>query len=248
MPGAKLLPSHRRLHHPRQRMSYISGGNTMLREEGLFKGEDTEKARDIRTQRLHPPRPPGPRLRSDQIHHRHTLPFQKPQQPEMKIRRVGQHRDVRFLRRDGLFQLPKFLINPRNMRHHLDDADHRDRPRIHHRPHAACIRGAAHPKNSTPGMAATTREAYKSPEASPAEINMRTEFWLLATGCWLLVIPPRSSATPPANTLPELPAKSANIPRGPRKPPAPPACSAELASSRTTPPTESSSDTSPAQS
>src|SRR5690348_2366167 len=50
---------------------------------------------------------------------------------------------------------------------------------------AACMRGPAHPKNSAPGWRAfrtsTSLEAYRSPEASPAEIKMRTVLQLIAS-------------------------------------------------------------------
>src|ERR1700722_20087301 len=51
---------------------------------------------------------------------------------------------------------------------------------------AACIRAPAHPKKSASGfrsrIASTTREAYRSPEASPAETKMRTRSFSVPDG------------------------------------------------------------------
>src|SRR5580704_12443452 len=88
--GAKLLPGHRGLDDPRQRVPDIRRPNAMAREKLLLEGEDAEKAIDRRPQHFHPPLPPGPRLRSDQVYHRNPLPPQKLSEPQVEIRRVRQ--------------------------------------------------------------------------------------------------------------------------------------------------------------
>ena len=167
------------LHDPRQRVADVGGRDAVLLEELLLEGEDTEKAMDSRAHGLDPALPPGPGLRSDQVDDRDALRRQFFGQPQVEIRGIGQDGDVRPLGGDRSDQLAEFA----QMRGMWATTSTRpttaiDRESTMARTPAACMRGPAHPKNSASGWrarrASTTREAYRSPEASPAEMKMRT--------------------------------------------------------------------------
>src|ERR1700719_3611719 len=107
---AKLGARERSLDDPRQGVANEACRNTMLAKKRFLKREDTEKAVDIPAHGAHSPLPPCPGLRSDQIDYRHTWAAKLLGQPQMKIGRIGEHRDVRPLLRNRTDQLAEFAV------------------------------------------------------------------------------------------------------------------------------------------
>ncbi len=123
----------RRPYDPSQRMSDERRGDSALLKKLFLERKDTQKPRQRLPHDFHTALPPGPRLRSDQVHHRHSQRVEFLGQAQMEIRRVGQDGQIRPPLFRRAHQLAKLAINTRDVAQHFDDPDHRQRPRIHHR-------------------------------------------------------------------------------------------------------------------
>src|SRR5689334_2322028 len=143
----KLGPREVRLRQPRKRMPDVHGWNAALAKEFFFEGEDTEKAIQRGTHGLHPPLLPGPGLRSHQIDHTDSLPFQLAREGKVEARSVGKNRHVRWLGGAHASQLVHLAEDARDVRDHLDDPYHGDRALIDYGPHS----GGLHPRPGATG-------------------------------------------------------------------------------------------------
>ncbi len=152
----------------------------MTLEKRFLKGEDTEKTVNGRPHSSDTPLSPRPSLRGDQVNHRYRVTAQALGESQVETGRIGEHGNVWALRHDGASELAEFAPNTAEMGQHLDQADHGKRSGIDNDPDAGSLHprtGASKKYSIRPAEAKSlddNAKAYRSPEASPAEIRTRT--------------------------------------------------------------------------
>ncbi len=115
------LPRHRRQRSLRQRMTHELCIHPPASIKLFLERKNREHLRDPLLHPAQTPSFPGPKLRRHKPNHRNAQLLQDLSQPEVHIREVDQHRNIRPHLPDRPHQLPVLPINIRRMPDHLGD-------------------------------------------------------------------------------------------------------------------------------
>ena len=103
-------------------MPNVSHRYVVVEKELFLKREDAEKLIDHAAHLPQPALPPSPNLGGHQVDDGNSGRFQASRQTQMKVRGVGQDRQIRRITASRGQQLAVFAINAGNMRHHFHQA------------------------------------------------------------------------------------------------------------------------------
>ena len=189
-------------------VAHVRNRHALLPVKIGLKGEDDHQAVGEAGQGADPVGAPGPDLGADVVQHRHPVVFGQAGHPEIEVGKIHQDDQVRPGRFQDAADAAQGLPDGGQVAHHFHETHHGQIRSGGENPHPlGGHRLAPHPEElSASGqhsrMAATSRAAWSSPEASPATTRMRGEDDIdFGGGGDGPMAPPPSSKPPPPTPI-----------------------------------------------